>query len=206
MKLNVITKTQNKLTNFFIYLIGPLSNILILLVTTTLWWYFPVTYFYTKDFALANFILGFFNIIPLYPLDGGNMILHSVRSSEIKFKILKIMKVACVIVGIIFLLLFIWSCFYTVNFSCFTISFFMFSSLSSYKEVINDEIKKKFENYNLKEHKVYVINYSTKYDDIKKCFDDRYYIQFYLVNNDNKVVKIFNQDEVKKLFLNHFNK
>jgi len=205
MNVNVNGNTKNNKVNFLIFLIGPLSNILLLLTTTSLWWYCPVLYFYTKNFALANFILGFFNLIPIYPLDGGNMILQTIKSLDLKLKILKLMKIICIVIGCLFLVLFIWSCFFSINFSCFSIAFFMFSSLLSYRNVLDEQIKNKFNN-KIKEHKAYVINLNTGYEDIKKCFDDNAYVQFYILNNENKIIKILSQEEVKVIFSNHFNK
>ena len=107
MNINVNINCKNKADKFLIFLIGPLSNILMLLITISLWWCFPISYFYTLDFAIANFALGFFNLIPIYPLDGGNMILSVFNSVESKLKILKIMKIISIVVGGIFLFLFI---------------------------------------------------------------------------------------------------
>lgn len=204
MCLHVNNMSSNNIINFLIYLIGPLSNIILLLITMSLWWLFPVLFFYTREFVFANFILGFFNLIPIYPLDGGNMIFQLINSTKVKLKIINVMKIFSIISAIVFLILFIMSCFYTPNFSCFTISFFMFSSLFSYKNIIYDEIKNKFNN-KVKEHKAYIINYNTTYEDIKKCFDNNSFVQFYLVNDSNKIVKIFSQEDVEKIFLKHFN-
>ena len=203
MCLDVNIENAKRMNKIFIYLIGPFSNILLLLITISVWWYFPVVYFYTRDFAFSNFILGFFNLIPLYPLDGGNVIISCISTIEGKLRILKIMKMVSIITGIIFLFLFIWSCFYIVNFSCFCISFFMFTSVLSYKDVVSKEIKNKLMRSDIKQQKAYVIRLNTDYESIKKCFDDDFYVQFYVLNNDNKIVKIFNQDEIKEVFKSH---
>jgi stage IV sporulation protein FB len=206
MCLDVNIDNQNKASKILIFLIGPFSNILLLLIIISVWWCFPVVFFYTRDFAFANFILGFFNLIPLCPLDGGNVILSCISTIEGRLRALKIMKKISIILGVIFLILFIWSCFYVVNFSCFCISFFMLSSVLSYKEIVNKEIKNKLSGSDIKQHKVYVIKPSTNYESIKECFDDNSYVQFYLLNDENKIVKIFSQDEIREVFKNHLTK
>ena len=203
MDLSVNINNKNSFTNFCIYLIGPLINMILLLIVVSLWWHYPLLYFYTKDFALANFCLGFFNIIPIYPLDGGNMILELLSDYRKKQKALKVMMVFAIIFAIIFLFLFVISCFYSVNFSCLCIACFLISSLFSYKDVLNKEIKNKLSSVdNVKDYQAYVINMNTKLEDIKKCFNSSKFVHFYLLNDSNKVVKILTQEEIILLFDN----
>jgi len=203
MALNVNNLSKNNTQNVLICLAGPLSNILTVLIITTVWWYFPLTYFYLKDFVYANIILGFFNLVPLYPLDGGNVILNLFSNVKYKNKVLKIMKKISIIFALIFLLLFIWSCFYVINFSCFGISFFLFSSLFTYKNIINQSLINRVDNCSIKENKIYIIKLNTKYEEIKKCFNENYFVQFYLIDDNNKIVKIYSQNELEKIYLKH---
>lgn len=201
--MNVCVNLSNKNTrqNILIFLIGPMVNILLLFFTVALWWQFPITFFYTLDFALANFCLGFFNLIPIYPLDGGNMILQCFGSTKSKMKVLKIMRIFAIVFASLFLILFIISCFNSCNFSCFCVSIFLYSSLFTYDEIFNNEIKNCLTTSGIKEYKAYVITLDTKYDEIKKCFDKNNFVQFYVVGKDNKVVKVFTQEEIKSVFL-----
>ena len=201
MNVCVNINNRNIVKNFMVFLIGPLCNIMLLLITVSLWWYYPQLYFYTKDFTLANFCLGFFNLIPIYPLDGGNMFLTICRTYKSKQKVIKIMKISAIIFSLLFLILFIISCFSVINFSCFCISIFLFSSLFSYNDILNNEIKNRcLNNDSIKEYKAYVINLNTKLNDIRKCIDNNAFVQFYLLNENNKIVRVFTQDEILKLF------
>ncbi len=58
---------------------GPLSNLLLWVVITGLWWWFPATYSATKLLAEASFFTAAVNLIPVYPLDGGR-VLHGFLS------------------------------------------------------------------------------------------------------------------------------
>ena len=141
MDLSVNIVNKNTFVNFCIFLIGPMINIIVGLIIMSSWWHFPELYFYTKNFVYANFYLGFFNMIPIYPLDGGNMVLQLFSNFSQKRKTLKIMKVLAIILSIFFCTVFLISCFYSINFSSICIASFLISSIFSYDKVLNDEIK-----------------------------------------------------------------
>ncbi len=72
---------------------GPVSNFCLAVICTALWWLFPSTYFFTLDFVWANLSLLIFNLFPVYPLDGGRIMLSILlekTSGKHARKILKI--------------------------------------------------------------------------------------------------------------------
>lgn len=107
---------------------GPVVNIILIVLTMTLWWVFPQVYVYTYSFALANFSIALFNLLPAYPLDGGRILTGILRN---KIKPKRVYKVACVLnllFSFIFLIFFIVSCFNSINYSIGLIGIFLFLS------------------------------------------------------------------------------
>ena len=89
LALNVNDNCENKFYNFLIFFIGPFVNILIALICIALWWVFPTLYFYLKNLCLVNLSLGLFNLIPLQPLDGGNIfLLFGSKTFDIKWVVI----------------------------------------------------------------------------------------------------------------------
>ncbi len=59
---------------FAILLAGPLTSVLIAVLTTALWWFFPQSYPYTQVLFESNLALGLINLLPAKPLDGGRIL------------------------------------------------------------------------------------------------------------------------------------
>lgn len=107
---------------------GPLVNIILILITMTLWWIHPGTYATTYAFAISNFSIAFFNLLPAYPLDGGRIMTGFLR---LNFKPKKVFKIAIIINYIfssLFITLFIISIFTSINFSFILMAIFLFIS------------------------------------------------------------------------------
>lgn len=198
VSLNVNKLNKSDKEKFLIYFAGPFSNILLSLICVAVWWCFPTMYFYLKDFVFVNIVLGVFNLIPIVPLDGGNIFLLFFKTKNTRVKVIKLMRIFSIIFSIFFLILFIVSCFFETNFSCFCISFFLFSaSLNS--SISYDNIMDHIEEKKVKECKIYVVNIHTKLCELYKYFDSSKYVQFYLVNDDHKIVKIVSQEDILKM-------
>ena len=52
---------------------GPLVNVLLILILLSVWWVFPQVFLFSEGFLYANIVTLIFNLIPIYPLDGGRI-------------------------------------------------------------------------------------------------------------------------------------
>jgi stage IV sporulation protein FB len=95
---------------------GPLVNAILIILSIALWWIFPSLYNFTYDFVLANIFTLSFNILPVYPLDGGRICLAMISKNMGRAKAYKVTKIiGFVVTGIIFILFFI-SFIYKLNY------------------------------------------------------------------------------------------
>ena len=109
---------------FPVAIAGPALNLFFALVLVALWWIFPATYNYTLSLFRINIALGAFNLLPLYPLDGGRIVLSFCKN---KAKALKGLKIANIIASLLFMVLFIISSFWKINFTLGIVSVMLFA-------------------------------------------------------------------------------
>ena len=77
-----------------IALAGPIVSAVIYFFTVASWWIAPETYYYTQNFAEANLSLALFNLLPVYPLDGGRILYATIRKSTKKpYKTVKVTSI-----------------------------------------------------------------------------------------------------------------
>ncbi len=81
-------------------LAGPLLNLSISVALVAVWWVFPETYPYTELAVTAGLALCIINLLPVFPLDGGRILLCSLST----FLSRKTAVLICKIVGVIFFL------------------------------------------------------------------------------------------------------
>lgn len=109
----------------YIALAGPFVNLCLIIITIALWWLYPTYYYYTEAFVIANMAGLFFNLLPVFPLDGGRVLLALVSKKIGRKNALKKVKLIGVVTSLIFFILFIVSIFYKINFTLGVASFFL---------------------------------------------------------------------------------
>lgn len=173
-----------------ISLAGPIVNVLLIMLTVCLWWLFPSTYNFTHSFLTCNIFVMLFNLLPIYPLDGGRIIIAILNKKIKKSKLLKISSYICIVAGILFFSLFIVSIFYIVNFNFLFIGMFLFVNgvicVRNYKFInINNIICKKND---VNEIKLWKVN-SLEYKDVFKFISRDYYSIFICKTNGKQIIK-----------------
>ena len=186
----------NKKDEILISFAGPISNILLALMCIALWWCVPQSYYYTYDFMFANMVLGLYNLIPIYPLDGGRIMLALCPLNKRK-NVRKYMKFFAVIFAVLFGVLFVISLFDKINTSYLFISFFLISTIIDKNEYSFSLFKDK--NRPL-EVKTFVIRKHEKFHNVLKLMKGDYYYQFLILDDNGRIVKKLTQDEMIEFY------
>ena len=132
LKGNNVFKERHEI---IISLAGPIVNLILIILTICFWWMLPTSYLYTYDFFIANISVMIFNLLPIYPLDGGRILSAWLVSKGIKKnRLLKANKWLCVGLGVVLIILFIISLFYAPNYNILIISGFMFMNSITYSK------------------------------------------------------------------------
>jgi len=118
-----------------IALAGPLTNLCIAVIFIAGWWVYPLSYAYTDTAAVANLSIAAINLLPVFPLDGGRILLSLLSAKISEEKSLKICKWISIGFGIALAALFIASLFFAPNISlAFFSAFIIFGALNKKTE------------------------------------------------------------------------
>ena len=127
-KLNLITLTPygamlsgknspfNANDEIKIAIAGPLVNVALVVISIALWWIFPVLYNFTLQFVLANIYTFIFNILPMYPLDGGRILRAVIAKKWGGAVARKVLKICGIIITSAMFLMFFVSFFFKLNY------------------------------------------------------------------------------------------
>lgn len=187
-----------------IALAGPIVNFVTALLMVGVWWIFPASFCFTESFVNASLVLGLFNLLPAYPLDGGRIFVclgSKFFGEKISSKITKWFNI---LLAIFFLVLFVIFLFINFNptyllYSCFLFVGVMDLNFVSQYEKIN-VFSKPVKNFS-KPCVLCVDKTVTIAELLKKMQSKKIHI-FYLILDDGKIIKI-SEKMVLKLAL-HF--
>ncbi len=111
-----------------IALAGPLFNLTLATLFAALWWLVPQSYMFTQAFCANNLYIGLFNLLPVYPLDGGRVLLALLGAKIKRDKAYKITRIVSAVMGLIALSLFALSAVYSLNICFLCVGIFMLVS------------------------------------------------------------------------------
>lgn len=190
------TNIYDKNDEILIAISGPLANIILATIGVAVWWYFPNMYFYLYDFVFSNFVLGAYNLVPIYPLDGGRIVLALVGKKH-KKRVLKIMHIVALLFAIVFVFIFIFVLTYksAKNISYLMMSIFLISTLFDKKSTLSNSVLT-FKNMSHIEVKNIIVNKNVLPFDMVKLMKGNYYYNFIVVDDDYKVIKHISQKQL----------
>lgn len=188
---------------------GPATNFIIAIIFTAIWWLIPSSYFITETFVYANIVTAIFNFVPVFPLDGGRIMLIALSRHMPYEKSCKIIRIMGVILGSLFLILFIISIFMDFNITVCIIGIFIFLSAiigvkaDSYSRIYN----RNFRSTNLKRGitvKEIAVDSKLMLGQISKLFSASYYYKIIVMDKNLKQIAIFSETEIED-FLQEYN-
>ncbi len=178
--------TQIKKDDLFsIAFAGPCINFIICVICTSLWWIVPESYAFTAEFFRCNLMIASFNMLPVEPLDGAKM-LDSILSKRNR-NVAKIVSVSINVVAIVlFLALFIVSCFYKFDLTFLLFAIFFASNFLPKRKPNFDVYYKLFfkKNKNIEKINFLHVQPSCTLLEMLKQTKDGYYTIFYLELNN----------------------
>lgn len=110
---------------FAINIAGPLFNLVLCVICVACYWLVPESYYYLNLFCISNICLAIFNLLPIYPLDGGKIFRSIFKNEKSYLKVDRMLRVA---LCLIFIALFVLSFFKTINFFYALMAMFLLSS------------------------------------------------------------------------------
>lgn len=178
--------TQIKKDDLFsIAFAGPCINFIICVICTSLWWIVPESYAFTAEFFRCNLMIASFNMLPVEPLDGAKM-LDSILSKRSR-NVAKIVSVSINVIAIVlFLALFIVSCFYKFDLTFLLFAIFFASNFLPKRKPNFDVYYKLFfkKNKNIEKINFLHVQPSCTLLEMLKQTKDGYYTIFYLELNN----------------------
>ena len=107
---------------------GPAVNLVLGLIFAAMWWLIPISYAFTQVFCLCNIYIGVFNLIPVFPLDGGRIMLALLSVRVKRQKAYFVMRIVSIVFGAVMIALFVLSAVYALNPCFLAVGLFMICS------------------------------------------------------------------------------
>jgi stage IV sporulation protein FB len=181
---------------------GPCFNLFISVIFTALWWIIPELYVYTDILVTVNVSVAIFNLLPVYPLDGGRILMSLLKikwGAKKAFKVVRLLGMMCC--GV-FAALYIISVFNKINYTLAVTAIFLFCSATdakncgSVEEVIFPPAVRTLKRGVEIKH-LQVSGDLTLFDAIK-LLSTQYYYVIHIIE-DGKTVKVIKHEQLESI-------
>ena len=181
---------------------APLFNLLLAIIFLGFWWVVPESYNFTQDLMVINLAIFSFNMLPIFPLDGGRVLLAFLSKTTSRKKAVIMAKIVAIVLTLFLFILFIVSLFVSPNFSLGMISVTLFISAISedksagYKRLLFLERKKKrIKNKGVETRFVMVQKgYSESF--LLRQINARFFTIFIVVDENLNIIKQIKENEI----------
>lgn len=203
ISLNYKDKVFESRDEVLIALAGPLVNIILSLVLVSLWWVVPDIYNYTDTLVSQSFLLGIFNLLPCYPLDGGRIMVGLLQKTFSRDRAIKITRIFNYLFSALLFLLFFITCFIDFNPTlCLCGVFLIIGIIDSKFECKYQPISLlKKENKNFSRPSFYTVSSDVKLSSLLKHIELNK-LTIFVVSFKNGKTIFLDEEKVKRLALN----
>lgn len=182
---------------------GPFFNFVIVVLCYLSFWFNPESYNYLYEVLVVNLSILLFNLLPIFPLDMGRLILVFFTRKYVRKRALKVTKTISFGFVIVMFIVFLVSIFFEYNFMlgfvCVNLMNLLISSSknTSFRREIFVFHKAKLLSKGLIERNIYLSKNVQLYS-LFKYIDDYHFINFMFVDSDFEVVNTMSETEFYK--------
>lgn len=172
---------------FAINIAGPCLNLFLCIICMALYWLIPTSFNYLNNFCIANLVLALFNLLPVYPLDGGKIFSGIVKNKK-AYRILD-----CIVryaFASVFICAFLFSCATIPNYMLLLIAFFFIISKGKNRSALS--IFKYRHNKNFDKVVIIKVKETENLFNIIKQINQQHYTIFYVAERDI----YYNEDKI----------
>lgn len=187
---------------------GPALNLVLGMIFAAMWWLVPSSYMFTQTFCVCNIYIGLFNVLPVYPMDGGRVLLALLSVKLNRRKAYTVCRVISALFGILAIALFCVSAAYAPNVCFLTVGLFMVASAfipdarAKYYALFasggrRERLKKTLEK------RVFAVSEHTSVSELCRALDPDRFTQFDVYNDDERFVASVTEAQLVELIKRH---